>query len=93
MKKFSKKRKEFIIAAAIVMTMLLPTTTNAQTKIDGFFTNSGNDGYNNRDVSVSGDFLNASNQTFGTTEAPLGSGLLILVATGAGYALLKKKEN
>ena len=92
MKKFSEKRKEFIIAAAIVMTMLLPTTTNAHTKMDGFFASSGNDYYNDR-TSESGDFLNASNQTFGTTEAPLGSGLLILVATGAGYALLKKKES
>ena len=27
-----------------------------------------------------------------TEESPLGSGLLILAATGAGYALLKKKE-
>lgn len=26
------------------------------------------------------------------TEAPLGSGLIVLVAAGAGYALLKKKE-
>ena len=92
MKKFSEKRKEFIIAAAIVMTMLLPTTTNAQTKMDGFFASSGNDYYNDR-TGESGNFLNAGNQTFGTTEAPLGSGLLILVATGAGYALLKKKEN
>ena len=34
--------------------------------------------------------------TFGledpTTESPVGSGLLILTATGIGYALLKKKE-
>lgn len=43
-----------------------------------------------------------SNQTFGensggsateTDVAPLGSGLLIMVAAGAGYALLKKKED
>jgi len=43
-----------------------------------------------------------SNQTFGesyggsateTDVVPLGSGLLIMVAAGAGYALLKKKED
>ena len=35
------------------------------------------------------------NQTFGQDyeEAPLGSGLLILVAAGAGYALKKSKSN
>ena len=92
MKKFSEKRKEFIIAAAIVMTMLLPMTTNAQTKMDGFFEWSGDDNYSNRDTSVSGDFINAHNQSFGD-NAPLGSGLLIMVATGLGYALLKKKGN
>ncbi len=34
------------------------------------------------------------NQTFGQdSDAPLGSGLLILAAAGAGYALRKKKNN
>ena len=34
------------------------------------------------------------NQTFGQDDdAPLGSGLLILVAAGAGYALKKRKNN
>ena len=35
------------------------------------------------------------NQTFGqdNEEAPLGSGLLILTAAGAGYALKKRKNN
>lgn len=32
------------------------------------------------------------NQTFGQ-DAPLGSGLLILAAAGAGYALKKRKSN
>jgi hypothetical protein len=27
-----------------------------------------------------------------TTDAPLGSGIVILMAAGAGYALLKRKE-
>jgi len=92
MKKFSEKTKAFIITAAIVITILLPMTLNAQTKMDGFFTSYSNDGYTDRDnVSVSGGFLSANNQTFG--EAPLGSGLIIMLAAGAGYALLKKKED
>ena len=33
------------------------------------------------------------NQTFGQQSAPLGSGLLILVAAGAGYAFKKRKNN
>ena len=36
---------------------------------------------------------NIGNQTFGNQpEMPLGSGLLIMVAAGASYALLKKKK-
>ena len=33
------------------------------------------------------------NQTFGQQSAPVGSGLLILVAAGAGYAFKKRKNN
>lgn len=36
--------------------------------------------------------FNLNNQTFGQ-EAPLGSGLLILTAAAAGYALRKRKNN
>jgi len=36
---------------------------------------------------------NFTNQTFGgQREAPLGSGILIMVAAGAGYAALKRKR-
>lgn len=36
---------------------------------------------------------NFNNQTFGNQpEAPLGGGLLIMLAAGIGYAVLKKKE-
>jgi len=73
--------------------MLLPITTNAQ-RTDGFFSNSGNETYNDRGTACSSEGLNAYNQQFGEQiEAPLGSGLLIMVVAGAGYALLKKKED
>lgn len=94
MKKFSKTAKAFIMASAMAVTLLLPTTTNAQTGMDGFFTNSANETYENRDGGTSFDgLLNASNQTFGENESPLGSGLIIMFAAGAGYALFKKKED
>ncbi|MBQ6084426.1 MAG: hypothetical protein IJK92_08775 [Bacteroidales bacterium] len=92
MKKFSEKTKEFIMTAAIVVTLLLPKTSVAQTKMDGFFSNYSDDTYSDRgNFSASGGFMNASNQTFG--DAPLGGGLLVMLAAGAGYALLKKKED
>ena len=101
MKKFAKKLKDFIILMAMAVTLLLPTTTNAQTKMDGFFASpSDTDGYYDR-ANNSGDF---SNQTFGQgfgimggntpqNSTPVGSGLIIMTVAGASYALLKKKED
>lgn len=90
MKKFSEKTRAFVITLAIVITALLPMGLNAQTKMDGFFADYKNDGYTNRDAfTMSGDFINAGHETFG--ETPLGSGLIILLAAGLGYVLIKKK--
>lgn len=94
MKNYNRNLKEFIILAAIAIMMLLPITINAQTRTDGFFGNSGNETYNDRGTAYSSEGLNAYNQQFGEhMDAPLGSGLLIMVVAGAGYALLKKKED
>lgn len=89
MKKFTKKSKAFVVALAmVVMMLLLPTTTNAQTKIDGFF-----------DSSDMNDFIRDSsweyvviNQQFGVNSEPLGTGLLIMTFAGASYAVLKRKK-
>ena len=89
MKKFTKKSKAFVVALAmVVMMLLLPTTTNAQTKIDGFF-----------DASDMTDFVRSSswefvviNQQFGNMDTPLGTGLLIMTFAGTGYAVLKRKK-
>ena len=101
MKTFSKNTKAFIMAAAMVASLLLPTTTNGQNGSDGFFNSTNSDEYKGRSM-FSG---NVNNQTFGqnygTTfgqntgqnESPLGSGLLIMTSAGASYVLLKKKEN
>lgn len=91
MKKCNINLKEFVIIVAMVLTMLLPTTTQAQSKTDGFFSASASETYSNRDTDIPGDFLNASNQTFGE-NAPLGSGLLIMFAAGAGYAVTRRKR-
>ena len=89
MKKFTKKSKAFVVALAmVVMMLLLPTTTNAQTKMDGFF-----------DASDMNDFVDRTswefvviNQQFGNMDTPLGTGLLIMTFAGAGYAVLKRKK-
>ena len=70
-------------------------TTFAQSGGGDSFFKGGADSYDNRD----GGF---SNQTFGsenggpqspTDIVPVGSGLFIMLAAGAGYAILKKKED
>lgn len=89
MKKFTKKSKAFVVALAmVVMMLLLPMTTNAQTKMDGFF-----------DASDMNDFVERTswefvviNQQFGNMDTPLGTGLFIMAFAGAGYAVLKRKK-
>lgn len=101
MKTIKKMSRDFVISAAIAVMLLLPTTTNAQTRIDGFFNSSSDtDEYNNR-TDYSGD---VSNQTFGQyfgfnlggipqQDTPVGSGLIIMTIASASYVLLKKKED
>ncbi len=81
--------KKILFAIAIVLTIGL--TANAQGR-DGFFSNWDN-GYDNRTgddlPTVLGGELGGLQ---GNQDAPLGSGLLILTALGAGYAALRKRE-
>lgn len=51
----------------------------------------GNAGYNVNNQGFGGAGYNINNQTFGD-PAPLGSGLLILTAVGAGYAAVHRKR-
>ena len=87
MKKFSKKAKAFIIAAAMVAMLLLPSTTKAQTKMDGFFDSSDMNDFVDR---TSWEFV-VINQQFGNKE-PLGSGLLIMTVAGASYVALRRRK-
>ena len=80
------------ILFAITLTITLGLTASAQYS-DGFF----NDWDNGLDRTGTGNdigFVLPSSHGNGldTPSAPLGSGLLILTALGAGYALKKKHE-
>lgn len=74
---------------SLIMTaLLLPMTSFAQQISDDFFCV--DDAFNgNRDVVA----WNITNNGIGQSEAPVGSGLLILGAIGAGYAIAKRKRN
>ena len=85
--------KKILFAIAIVLTLGL--TANAQ-ESDGFFRNwdnSINRGFGDDDIL---DISNPGIGTFGASDneqAPLGSGLLVLTALGAGYAVVRKRRN
>lgn len=90
MKITTQKTKTLVLTMAMAIGLLLPMTMRAQSGgSDNFFRSNG-DNYENRD----GDHVDTgvSNHTFGD-PVPVGSGLLIMVAAGAGYVALKKKED
>lgn len=82
--------KKILFAIAIVLTFGL--TANAQS--DGFFRNYDN-GYGDRTGSneIYAPDHGTTGHVSGSGEAPLGSGLLVLTALGAGYAVARKKKN
>lgn len=80
--RFKMKTLVFYLILATFLGMSQPMKAQMG-KSDGFFTNR-DSGYENRDegaIAVTG---NITNDSFG---APLGSGLLIMVAAGLCYAL------
>lgn len=83
------------ILFAITIVMMVGLFANAQS--DGFFKSWYNDNYNDR--TGSGDtpgIIMPSDDIFGAIDdangAPLGSGLLIMTALGAGYVAVRKKR-
>ena len=79
------------LVLSMIMTFGLVMPMAAQ-KSDGFFKNNNEDIYGNRDgegTSVTGSGI--TNQQFGQT-VPVGSGLLIMVAAGAGYVAVRRKR-
>ena len=81
--------KKILLATAFIL--VLGLGANAQgSKSDSFFGNWNNEPYR---TGESLDIENPSGHGLTTDfETPLGSGLLILTALGAGYAALRKRE-
>ena len=85
--------KKILLATAFIMMMVCGS--NAQGR-DGFFSDWDN-GIGSREMvdPSSGTLPAAPTATFGTNDnstAPLGSGLLVLTALGAGYAVYRKRN-
>lgn len=76
------------ISRIIILTLFIMTaiTMTAQ-KSDGFFRYN-EDLYQDRDA----EFTGVGNQPFGEKPVSVGSGLLLLVAAGAGYAVARRKK-
>ncbi len=83
------KMKKILFTIAIVMTMAL--CASAQRGTDGFFTNTDNNTYREGD-DFNGVLFPSHNTTEDPNAAPLNSGLLVLTALGAGYAVARKKK-
>ncbi|MBR4836860.1 MAG: hypothetical protein IK004_00285 [Bacteroidales bacterium] len=86
------KIKAMFLALMMLPGIIVPVTATAQ-RNDGFFKNI-NDNYENRTDGIYyiNDNGNISNYGIGE-QVPLGSGLLILTAIGAGYAISKRRRN
>ena len=69
--------------------MTMGMAASAQ-KTDGFFSNYDN-GFDGRGTDMPA-LPNTEIGNTGNVSAPIGSGLLILTALGAGYALKKKRD-
>lgn len=71
------------LALTMVFAALMPVSLFAQS--DGFFRGGESNNYDNRDGGMT--WANGGSLTPNDPTAPLGSGLLVLVAAGAGYAV------
>lgn len=87
--KGENKMKKILFAIAIVM--MLGITANAQGNRDSFFTD-WDDNNNNRDPELPAVLGGTLGGLQGDYDAPLGTGLFILTALGAGYAVARKKK-
>ena len=95
MKQSKKTLKAFVLSMAMAVLLLLPLTMTAQYDesrygLQPWFGSSmmgKENGGGNRDEGVGLGGAENENPT------PVGSGIAILTAIGAGYALLKRKEN
>ena len=98
MKKQVKRTLLFYIVMAVVLS--LPMNSFAQEK-RGLFSSGDETSKQTQTGLMGGGGLrgtsnigtNPGNQPFGVTpDSPLGSGVIMLIAAGAGYAVLKRKQ-
>lgn len=97
----TKRMKKLLYILPMVTVLMLPLTINAQWgRSDGLFSDYNDPYYNDRGGealhiifggSSPGDDVNIGAPDI-EDPTPLGSGLIIMLMAGAGYALLKKKE-
>ena len=81
--------KKILFAIALVMTMVL----SASAQRDGFF--GSYDGGNGDRMDNPNDLLGLPSSSIGSQtneSAPLGTGLLIMTALGAGYMVVKRRN-
>ena len=98
--KRTTKLKVLVLSLAMALDMLSPATALAQGGNDNLLQFDNNDvgrnGFATNWALYNSSFgeggYNLNNQTFGQDPAPLGSGLLILTAIGAGYAAVRRKR-
>ena len=100
MNKQNRKLKALVLSTAMAALLLVPQTSTAQYDesrygLQPWFGSSvmGRESGGNREgngTSISGGI---SNLGIGQNDAPLGSGIAILLAAGLGYVALKKKED
>ena len=101
MKIMKRKLKTMALMVAMAAGVLLPMKVSAQGLFNSSFGHSGS-GVSNGAFGNSGS-TDVTNESFGTNsgdvnnqnfgKAPLGSGILIMLAAGAGYATLKRQKS
>ena len=84
------KMKKILFAIAIVLTIGL--SANAQGKNDAFVTDWGDGNRFGETVDFTLVMPTLGLGENGNFDAPLGSGLLVLTALGAGYAVARKRK-
>lgn len=87
MKKLSRL-KALLLSLMMVVCFVLPSSAQ---KSDGFF-KANDDIYNDRSSVTISSGSSGGLQTDDLSEVPVGCGLLILTAAGAGYALTKRRK-
>lgn len=82
--------KKILFAIAIILTIGL--TANAQNKQDSFFSGWDDNGWTNRGDAILPVIPSINYNSITDEPAPLGSGLLVLTALSAGYAVARKRK-